>query len=155
MLFSFTYTLHHSRKGGKKVKTYDTSTTKTTMRAGWTVIELIFIIVIIGILGALAIPKLAATRDDAKLSATVSSMAICIKDANAEYIATHTDYTDAVHSFACDRNNTLCYNISYAVNGQDFNVTTNPSGAAYCADIENVGGHLAKNYNFGGEGVTR
>ena len=125
------------------------------MRAGWTMIELIFIIVIVGILAATAIHKLAATRDDAKLSATVANMAICIKDANAAYMATHTDYTDAVHSSACDRNNTLCYTISYAVNGVDFNVTTNPAGAAHCADIENVGGHLAKSYTFGGNTVTR
>jgi type II secretory pathway pseudopilin PulG len=125
------------------------------MRAGWTLIELIFIIVIIGILAAVAIHKLAATRDDAKLSTTVSNMAICIKDANAAYLATKTDYTDAVHSTPCDRNNTLCYTISYAVNGADFNVTTNPAGAAYCADIENVGGHLAKSYTFGGSTVER
>ncbi len=31
-------------------------------------IELIFVIVIIGILAAVAIPRLAATRDDAKIS---------------------------------------------------------------------------------------
>jgi len=125
------------------------------MRAGWTFIELIFIIVIIGILAALAIPKLSATRDDAKLSANVSNMAICIKDANAHYIATRIDYSDAVHSSACDKNNTKCYDFIYAVNGVDFNVTTNPTGANYCADIEYVGGHLAKSYDFGGEGVKR
>ncbi len=34
----------------------------------FTMIELIFIIVVLGILAAVAIPKLAATRDDAKIS---------------------------------------------------------------------------------------
>jgi len=126
-----------------------------SMRAGWTVIELIFIIIVIGILAAMALPKLASTRDDAKLAVTVHNMSVCILDVQTYYTATGIDYTPTTHPVTCDLDNTACYNINYSINGNDFNVTTNATREPYCADIENVGGHLAGSYDFGGQGITR
>lgn len=48
-------------------------------------IELIFVILILGVLSAIAIPKLNATRDDAKMVKSAQNLAILIGDLSSYY----------------------------------------------------------------------
>ena len=55
------------------------------MKKGFTMIELIFVIVILGILASVAIPRLAATREDAEISTAVANLRTLVSDINAYY----------------------------------------------------------------------
>ena len=56
------------------------------MKKGFTMIELIFVIVILGILASVAIPRLAATREDAEISAAVANLRTLVSDINSYYV---------------------------------------------------------------------
>ena len=56
------------------------------MKKGFTMIELIFVIVILGILASVAIPRLAGTREDAEISTAVANLRTLVSDANVYYV---------------------------------------------------------------------
>ena len=58
------------------------------MKRGFTMIQLIFVIVILGILAAVAIPKLAATRTDAKVSAIAQQVQSAVQEI-PQYVTAH------------------------------------------------------------------
>ena len=64
------------------------------MKKGFTMIELIFVIVILGILASVAIPRLAATRTDAEIAATVANLRTLLNDV-ASYYTVKGEFTGA------------------------------------------------------------
>jgi type II secretory pathway pseudopilin PulG len=119
-------------------------------------IELIFVIVIIGILAAVAIPKLAATRDDAKTSKAVANLATCISDMASSYTATGTldTSTPACNAVSTDQ----CWSITKNSTG-DGNVTISNGSATgtWCTEARKIASAQDLNGTkvFGGSKVVR
>jgi len=69
------------------------------MKKGFTMIELIFVIVILGVLASVAIPRLAATRDDAEVAKAATNLTTAVSDITAYYTAKGTFESSAQNNF--------------------------------------------------------
>ncbi|CAA6805542.1 MAG: Type II secretion envelope pseudopilin protein (PulG,guides folded protein to PulD in outer membrane) [uncultured Sulfurovum sp.] len=119
-----------------------TNTNNVQTKKGFTMIELIFVIVIIGILAAVAIPRLAATRDDARVATSLAEITNVVNEMSTFYTA-NGSYTTGAAAI-----NTLTNTDLFTGNACIVEATQIISGTtySYCTDSGNGGLEVCTNF---------
>jgi len=118
-------------------------------RKAFTLLELTFVIVIVGMLASIAIPKLRATRNDARVTTELESIAVRLQTILTKYTATGTfKLSDTAYI------TNVCYDFkdSYTDDGAIYvDVIRNDSEDEVCEETDK----RAKQNNLVGEHILR
>ena len=102
-------------------------------RSAFTLLELVFVVVIVGMLASISIPKLQATRNDARVATELESIAVRLQTILMKYTATSTfRISDTAYI------TNICYNFtaSYEEDGAIFvDVLRNDSNDMVCDEV--------------------
>ena len=146
------------------------------MKKAFTMIELVFVIVILGILASVAIPKLAATRDDAEVMAGVQRINSLVSDVGSYYTAhgvfaevsdmTNEELLKADKSvfdgnlttpltayFGNTAKTRICLSLHVDDMNGTLNITAANDGSAYCTALIGQLGSLIGIHKFGGSEI--
>jgi len=116
------------------------------MRTAFTMVELIFVIVIIGILSAVAIPKLMATKDDANIVKEVANAKQVMQNANTEFLSQGSFST---------YDSSKCFSFTGSSDG-NFTVKAINTSTDLCKKLfdSNLSKDINKTYQFGGTKIN-
>ena len=133
-------------------------------KKAFTMIELIFVIVILGVLAAVAVPKLAATRNDAIVSAEVMGASQILKNLGTQW-ASQENWND--YSVSNANSSSKCFTFS-ATNDGNITITPLATASTKCPNgvlaevisLASSNGILksngdARTYQFGGISVKK
>ncbi len=140
-------------------------------RSGFTMIELVFVIVILGILASVAIPKLAATRDDANIAKASSEISSLIQDLGSYYTA-HGQFDSNISkmtnvSLGDDDNNASngvtyddpsrtghhCLKFTYENGDGNLTVSNENDSSSFCKGLTSAVSDLIGTHTFGGSSI--
>ncbi len=141
------------------------------MKKAFTMIELIFVIVLLGILSSIAVPKLAGTRDDAEAVRAAEEIRTLITDLASFYTAsghfdqlskmTNVSLVDSsfndfdanltTKAYYCNGAKTdKCIGVEVSGDGGDLNVSIQSTTSSLCRGLANVLKDSIEVHHFGG-----